>query len=281
MKNFIATIFSKVDAIVEKNRQAYIKRQEDLKNLYKEENENLDPTIDCNGRFHAPCRGYRIPERAHTLFDFTNDYSETIFEKGAYLPMPINDEFNFFTGASYNFPKFEKFLLEGEMIEIFKQIKEKSEDKPFTLEFSRTWEYRNTTCCYVTVKSIWNSVISVFKNEMAAVLEKAKIEKEKKKAEERANKGVAPVGKSVVTGTVRHIKDDINVFAGRAVQTWKMLVVLENGATVFGTIPKSIIAVETGDVVTFTATFKNTPDDNTHSYYSRPSKASFKATETA
>lgn len=274
MSNFTIITSNKIEATVERNRKAYIERQEKLQNLYKEENENLPPKVDCKGRLHAPCRGYRIPDNIQNIFDFTDDYSERIFEKGSYLPMPINDEFLFFNGSnSYDFDFFEEFRIEGDMIKEFKKLEEMTSQFPISFQYSRTWEYNNQQCCYVTVKSIWKSITNIVKEQMNAIEEEIRIEKEKAAAEAKAKKGTAPEGRETVTGKVVNFKGKESYYG----VTWKMTVVLENGATVYGSIPQSIIEVERGDTVHFTATFEHAKDDHTHAYFKRPSKATYES----
>lgn len=275
MSNFTLIIISQLEAIVERNRKAYIARQEKLQELYKEENENIAPTLDRHGRLHAPCRGYRIPDSIQNLYDFSDDYSERIFEKGNYLPVPINDEFSFFYANSPEFSQYESFRIEGDMIQEFKNLEEKAKELflPISFKYSRVWQYNDVDCCYVTVKSIWKSVINSVKEQMTIIQEAERIEKAAKIAEEKANKGVAPEGRHVVHGKVTNIKREDSIYGS----VWKMTVLLDNKSTVFGSIPQNILDIEHGDLVSFTATFNHAKDDNTHSFFKRPSKATFES----
>ena len=56
---------------------------------------------------------------------------------------------------------------------------------------------------------------------------------------------------------------------------FKMLVELENKSTVWGSQISSLIDVDAdiGDLIEFTATFTQAENDDTHSFYKRPSKA--------
>lgn len=81
------------------------------------------------------------------------------------------------------------------------------------------------------------------------------------------SKGEAPVGKQTVKGTVVSVKDWMDIYG----PVFKMTVRLENGATVYGSLPKAVPADYRGEIE-FTATFENAKNDTTHSFFKRPSK---------
>lgn len=83
----------------------------------------------------------------------------------------------------------------------------------------------------------------------------------------KADKGEAPVGKVEVIGTIVSVKDWMDIY-GPVV---KMTVKLENGATVYGSLPKCV-PIDYRGKITFTATFEHAKNDNTHSFFKRPSK---------
>lgn len=82
-----------------------------------------------------------------------------------------------------------------------------------------------------------------------------------------ATKGEAPVGKLTVTGKVISVKTFEDFYGVIS----KMTVRLENDATVYGTLPKSVPLDYRGEI-TFTATFEHAKNDTTHSFFKRPSK---------
>jgi hypothetical protein len=115
------------------------------------------------------------------------------------------------------------------------------------------------------------------------------VEKLQNAADELANKeaslaaGVrAPEGKQSVTGTLVSIKYVTNDFGG----SHKGVIDLGNGTKVWGTIPESQIAtsefivgkgwvttgIQSGDKVSFTATFEASGNDPLFGFYKRPSK---------
>lgn len=272
-------ILLNVHNIIEKNRALYQKRLDLVNREYKKENEGMAPNIDTRGRLHAPCNGYRIPDRTLELCDFRSCYDEKLFRKGEFLPNPITDDlFFFFAGfsAKKNFKISDR--IEGEeLINMFKELKEKQSDFPFSISFSRQWQFKGKPCCYVNIESPWKSITTLFAEQLKikhdeekAIIEAAKAEEVAKK---KASKGVAPVGRVQVKGTVTGFKAQESNFG----TTWKMLVTLENGATVFGSIPSSISEIEKGDNVFFTATFEHDKNDETHAFFKRPSQASYES----
>lgn len=82
----------------------------------------------------------------------------------------------------------------------------------------------------------------------------------------------AVTGKSVeISGEVLAVKD-VEGYYGLQV---KMLVRDDRGFTTWGSVPKAIVSkVERGNRVTFTANVDAARDDETHSYFKRPRKAS-------
>ena len=103
------------------------------------------------------------------------------------------------------------------------------------------------------------------------------LEKELKLAERAARKadaGPAPRGREQVSGRVVNLKWFASDYAEEGVE--KMTVVLENGATVWCSVPKALSSVSQGDRIQFTATFEagsKTPTDDTFAVGKRPSKA--------
>lgn len=86
-------------------------------------------------------------------------------------------------------------------------------------------------------------------------------------AEQNKSKGEAPEGKLRVSGTVVTVKTYEDLYG----MVSKMMVRLENGATVYGTLPKGISPEHRG-YIEFSATFARAKDDNTHAFFKRPTK---------
>lgn len=82
----------------------------------------------------------------------------------------------------------------------------------------------------------------------------------------KVNKGEAPVGKQVVKGKVVSTKVYQDYWGVSA----KMMVRLENGATVYGSLP-GIVDINYRGTIEFKATFEQAKDDSTHAFFKRPS----------
>lgn len=91
------------------------------------------------------------------------------------------------------------------------------------------------------------------------------------RAREKAAAKDAPEGRQVVT--VKILKyTEVNSAYGFQVKVFAKSV--EDGFTVYGTLPTSLYKTERNDVVSFTATFKQADGDTKHAFFSRPTKGS-------
>ena len=76
-------------------------------------------------------------------------------------------------------------------------------------------------------------------------------------------------GKVSMTGEILSIKEQYTDFGS----CWKMLVKLEDGNKVWGTVPSSISDAERGDTITFSATVTKSDKDDHFGFFKRPTKA--------
>ena len=274
MNTFANTIIKSSTIIVEKNKKNYNKRLERVNNAYCEENENISPNIDEKGRFHAPCHGYRIPERVLNTCDFSDCYDEKLFSKGEYLPNPLDmDEFKFFYNNNVNGFNFStRFRVSGTELSSFKYLQSiLSSNLPFTVSFGKSWIYNNEETCNVYISAAWQSIISLFNDEMKKIENEKKAKIEAEQLLIKSKKGKIKEGKQTISCIVSFFKT-VEAYMGGLEK--KMIVTLENGSTAFGSIPKSIYDnVKLNDKITFTATFQSSLNDDTHGYFKRPSKA--------
>lgn len=265
-----------IDSIIARKRDDYSAYRQRIENAYKEENSMLPPNVDCNGRLHAPCDGYKIPQFKLDACDYQEHYEEEVFAKGAFLPNPIREdnELFFFTHNRYNI-KFNHHLslhlIGDELIESMRAIE--TEDKPLNIRFSRTWKKNGETECYMNIYSAFKTINNKIKSVVNDFLEEK--EAERKAAEEAAKalKGDAPEGRITVTATVSGLPVYDDYYKGLVV---KLRITLENGSTAFGSLPASISDANIGDIIEMTATFTPKEDDKTHADFKRPAKTSIK-----
>lgn len=148
------TLDQAIQDIIELNRQdniAFSKRQDKLRLMWSEANDNLSPNIDCNGRFHAPCSGYCLPTN--------EDYSTTLnkgeefyFEKGQY--MPTHREYTRkFTGVMVEGKRTVRGTVKNIGCSVFHGNRFKSVTQKITVELD------DNTTCYGSVPSNVNVAI--------------------------------------------------------------------------------------------------------------------------
>lgn len=124
----------------------------------------------------------------------------------------------------------------------------------------KTWEVGSTQVCMCQVRAA--------KAVLVAIQEHSEQVFKDLYADMNKDKGVAPTGKVVVTGKIQSVKTFDDFYGPVS----KMLVVLENGATVYGSLPKAI-PIDHRGMISFSATFEHAKDDNTHAFFKRPTKA--------
>lgn len=249
---------SVLEIIVAKNQKYHLK-MEKLMSLWEEKNDGIPPNMDKYGRLHAPCNGYTLPIH----LDYDGDY-DVVYAKGSYLPIPLHE---------MSLPrKANKHDLRVKMpYDLYMSIRNEilNNDKynfPLggLLSNGSTWEQKNIVWCYVYIDGN-NAPEKEIQELLFQYVEDNKPKKEIK------YKGESIDGKHTVKGKVLSIKSDSYSLGYSDVATLKMLLVLDNDSTCYGTLPKALYDAEVGDEVEFTATFKKSDDH--HSFYSRPSKS--------
>ena len=116
-----------------------------------------------------------------------------------------------------------------------------------------------------------------FVSKILTQLDERFAEQERRNAEiaaAKAESGPAPTGRVAIEGTVTKLDTRENAYIGGIRMV--MIVTLDNGARVWGTVPAAIESVEQGARVVFTATFEQAEDDETFAYFKRPTKAAIR-----
>lgn len=260
-----------LDTNIAANNAAYEKEQKRLESLFKECNSSIPPNVDVDGRYHAPIDGYVCP------FDTIENKT---YRKGQYLPLPkdlieLLEELN----PSYDVMQYDKLGLKKEKIlipaslagELIKITTKYPYHIHINISTGKTFTRNNVESCYIYITT---KRISILKDAFKCIYNMVNNKEQEKKEEEKAQKGIAPTGKQSITGVIKAAYWKDNYFGG----SYKMIVELDNKATIWGSIPrKAIDSVD--DIkelkdknISFTATFEHAEDDNTHSFYKRPSK---------
>jgi hypothetical protein len=208
-------------------------------------NQGLEPVEDCYGRLHAPCQGYC--------------WDDDVYPGGAYLPIPDSLYRALELTANISRTSYAKY---GYTTRVQTTLDEANElkavcDRYAEITTGRLWDDGASCYCYIkTARKSLTNLVDEYRAEQARVA--------------HAAKGIAPQGRQTVTGIVRSVKSVPGYYGN----SFKMLVVLENGATVYGSLPRSIDDVNVGQTIKFTANFEQPADDNTHASFKRPTKAS-------
>ncbi len=215
-------------------------------------NDDVPPTIDDLGRLHAPVDGYFVDDIFYT--------------KGQFIPMPhIESDDCFFTMPSLKSYS-TRFQLSGEALKEVQALDQKALTG-VSLSFGATFDRRGVNHAYVYIKSATLGFFNLTTEWLK------KFELEKKNARTEKPKGNAPTGaKQAVTAKVIGLPSYESAY-GYNQYEFKLMAELDNGATIFGTLPKALYDAEIGDTVSFTANFELAEDDTTHAFFKRPSKA--------
>jgi len=253
LSSLIVKLLTEQDSRYKAIRQRVIKGAEVVNN-------NVGPTVGTDGSLHAPFDGYHWDGKE--------------YQGGSYLHIPadVRELMNEMKGIMFGTRTTTKYVptvkIRGN-VELYKKISDelirlREETGLGLYEFShgQTWDDGE---CYLYAKSTHPVIIKALQ-EYANEANRLAFEEAKK------NKGDAPEGRLTISGKVIKISDPdpdpYNLYP-----SFKMLVVLENKSTVFGSLPKGCREAEVGDFVEFTATFTRANGDSTHAWFKRPSKA--------
>ena len=249
MASFIATAQNLID-ICETAKAIELAKYQALQDrimlAFESVNGGLPVKVDCNGRIHAPCDGYLAPD------------SDQVYAGGQYIPMPNTDETMQRGSTLYS----AKILIIADDQD---SIREYARDN-FDVGFGKAWNQAGSNVCYAYIKDYSKTIMNAINSAEQAV--KA-LRKEETIKYNQETKEVLKEGRYSVTGKV--IKTFVSAYDNgyQITYTQKMIVELEGGQIVTGTIPKKLDTVE-GEIVTFKATFEANKEDPTTGKFSRP-----------
>jgi hypothetical protein len=208
-------------------------------------NDGVEPTIDCNGRFHAPYDGY--------------DFDGHVYLAGQYLPFPKYDEDEYYR-QTYSFgnyvPKTRFTYVDADLAStLVRELNEHLE-----IFHGKVFEGKTGQQCHLYVTTRYKDVIEVLDSE---------INKKVVEAVDTRNIPDLPEGKLTFVGKVLSIKNQESFYG----IVTKILVEHEEGYKVWGTLPRSINHVDRGETVSFSATITRSDKDPSFGFFSRPTKA--------
>lgn len=218
---------------------------------FREENREIEPTIDSKGRFHAPVNGYSIPHGWELNCD-------NIYAAGQFIPMPRDPDADYFFCGSWEILHNMKVRAPLAQIEIVSKFIAEN-NVPATVEHGKAWVQDGREVAYAYIKAQWKKLVSVIATQLEEIAKP-----EMPKAPE-----VYLNGKATITGEVVKVKAQESYYGYQL----KMMVVTPEGHKVYGTVPSALSGVKRGDVVTFSATFE--AGEQGMSWFKRPTKAAF------
>lgn len=230
--------------------------QERVMKELQDNNAGLIPNVDCLGRLHASCDSY-------------NDVNDNVYLKGQFIPMPETEDDCFF-GVPVSSKEIKtRIQIFGSLItDINELIDLNTVLNGITFGLGKTFKKSGLDTCFLYVNAASHGYLNITRDFIETKLQEIK---DKIELETPAKlKGVAPEGKQSIQGVVlgTPVVEDFYGY------TCKVFVELENGSTVYGTLPSKICDVEIGETIAFTANFNHALDDNTHAFFKRPSKPS-------
>jgi hypothetical protein len=249
-----------IDSILDENRKAHAARRAKVEERASELNAGWAKTRYGREGFDkvvAPTWG--IDDRPHAPFDgylWENELGEVeAYHAGSYLPYVT--ELDYFDKPEYTRDHgWWKLRLTAAMYVELKLYGHPIEVR----EPYKRWELEDfTTVMMVEVRA--------HKNILMAIQEASKKFFDELYESFKKNKGEAPTGKQTVKGKVVSVKCWEDYYGMQV----KMTVRLENGATVYGSLPKAI-PMDYRGIIEFSATFEHAKDDSTHSFFKRPTK---------
>lgn len=255
-----------VAEVVKKVHEMNVRRYELLLQRARDINDGLEPTVDRNGRLHAPRDGYTDPN------------TDSIYRGGSYLPFP--EEYYIdpqtgemkFRGGSYTgrsgWRYQERVKMTEESANALKQVGDgiKFGDY-FDISMGKVWEADGLRLCYAYIKASYKVILE-------AIVKFARGNEHKTPQVDRVDPATLPElaeGRGTFTGNVVSVKMQEGFYG----YEHKMLIVLDDGNKIYGTVPASISDVEKGARVTFVANLKK--KEAGFYFFSRPSKASIVA----
>jgi hypothetical protein len=243
----------------EKARAESAARRARIEAAWKAENDELAPTVDRNGRMHAPCEGYMMPDNV----DFRGDYDGHVFGAGEYLPVPLTDEDDYFGGYNMNLSRFDYREKVKAALSDIEEVMTMCDRYGITVNHGKAWECGGAKVAYAYVTGI--------KRMVKAAVQAFEQVKPAEKVTAPEPEVYIGEGRMTVRGTIVQTKlqEVMQVSYYSPTHVYKMLVKTPEGAKLWGTLPSAVDPEYRGEIE-FTATF--TKGDNGMTWFKRPSK---------
>lgn len=221
-------------------------------------NNGKEPTVDVNGRYHAPYHGY-------VLDDSIPHYSGAVFGAGEYLPVPEDEGHDIIFPREVNYSKLVYMKRVKVKLQIIDELKsllsEMKVEHVVSVTAGSSWSNGDELWAYAYIRSSVKTLITDIFNTLNLSSEVNKKDESEVKVE------LYLEGKIEVTAKVMSVKFAETIYG----ITQKMYCKTDEGHLISSTVPRAISDVQAGDTVSFSATF--TKGTEGWSSAKRPTKA--------
>lgn len=272
----VADLVAALDSHAPKREAALRAREKRLEKMGSDLNDGLMPTLDSQGRLHAPCDGYAW------TWEVEGHINREPFLAGEFLPCDSKHEATRrfrVKGARRHecIPLGLADAVQGACAVL------REHEVPFDLSSgqpfeSRQWGEEVAHVYAETPSAEAHEILAAFFDSQVYAQRRAEIE-EREKAEREAyeNAEPCPEGRVEITGTLLAVKNVPNAWGGAL----RCLVRDDRGFKVWGSLPYAISAAEIGDRLTFAAAVTPADEDPKFGFFKRPTKAQLLTTEAA
>lgn len=265
----VAALVDALDSHAPKREAALRAREKRLEKMGSDLNDGLMPTLDSQGRLHAPCDGYAW------TWEVEGHINCEPFLAGEFLPCDSKHE------ATRRFRVKGARRHECIPLGLADAVQDacsvlRGHAVPFDLSPGQPFESRQWG---EEVAHVYAETPSAEAHEILAAFFDAQVYAQRRTQErtEHAAAEPCPEGRVEITGTLLAVKTVPNAWGGAL----RCLVRDDRGFKVWGSLPYALSRAEPGDRLTFTAAVTPADDDPKFGFFKRPTKAQLLTTEAA
>ena len=222
-------------------------------------NEGVPPTVDSDGRLHAPHDGYVWTWIVLRDGEIVAEYEKECLG-GEFLP--LGESVREQTKTNTSRIAYVPLDVAERLVDGLKPCLDIGHGQPF--------EGRDGLCCHLYVNTKCKDAVTIIEDAIRAPQIEAKAKREAEEAAVYAAAEEVPEGHVEVTGELLTIRHDENRWG----VVTKILVRDVRGFKVWGSRPEALNEARRGDTVTFTGTVTQSSDDPKFGFFKRPTKAS-------
>lgn len=267
LNQLVSTVKDRIDLFNRRSAAVRAARAERVRNAVVT-NRDVEPTLDANSRYHAPCDNYYW-----TWVEFNSDGDpeaefDGVFMAGEFLPEDKKIKL-FMSDYSYSYDNSPIRRVTNVPLDHANAVV-KSLSGLVSISLGKVFADRGgEKVVYVYVDARCEDIADVVEAYLDAPrLEAAAAAKTIEEAEYAAAEP-CPTGRTQIIGDILSTKVQQNFYGS----TLKMLVKDDHGYKVWGSVPASLEQPQRGDRVTFFANLTPSDDDPKFGFFKRPTKA--------